>query len=1579
LDTLHSHKKLTRADGYFHVPRPGTPLVFTGERMTSAVEGQIEFEHYHRYCLARDLCVGRDVLDVASGEGYGSALLAGVAASVTGVEIDDAAVSHAAANYAKPNLRFLQGNACALPMPDESVDVVVSFETLEHVADQAQFLEEVRRVLRLGGLFVVSTPDRAVYSAPGSDPNPHHVLELTDPEFRALLQASFSHVDIVAQRPVLGSLLAARHTREWRSYERRSEDIIEATNGLARAHYLVALASDAPLPEIPSSVYLDRRRVHDVMQGLLRLSQAEAELARARESATPLAQARLRAAETRVIELVREREAAEVAAVRAAEASDAAGRRAAEAVAAAEDAAEQARRARDAVIYSTSWRLLSPLRAFGTRYPSAAHALRRSTKLVFWTLTLQIGHRYAGWRRERARLASSSVADPSADAEAPAAKSRPSESEPSRPRAHLPIRNLRASFNDWHGRAPIYFPPVEAPDVTVVIPVHRGQADLENCLRSLAVHRATEPPFEVILVDDCPDESVLWSIPDSGGLIKLANAQNLGFLQTCNRGAAAARGRFICFLNSDTIVSAGWLSALVAALQEVRGAAIAGGMLLNIDGTIQSAGWRILRNGWGYSVGAGADPNDGAYTYRHPVDCVTGACILVSREVFAQLDGFDPSYSPAFYEEFDLAFRARAQGLKAVYAPDSRVVHLGSASYGADRRDELSSINQAKFVQRFADVLRRQPADAEDEFLLRHPPADGPVLLVVEKEIPQPDRHAGDVTMSRYLSILVTAGWQVVYGAMEGPTSGPHAEAIERQGIELIRSPATIEGWLKQNGRHVHEVWLARPEIAAQMIGLVRANTTARIAYYTHDLHHVRLAREADILHDAALRAQAALVAETECTIFRSVDCVMSPSRDEAAIIRGLAPVTPVAVLPPYYYEEDEIRARDADHFAGLSDVVFVGGFPHTPNVDAAIFIANEIMPLVWRRFPDTRLVLVGYAPPPAVAALASARVTVTGQVPKVEPFLERARVVLAALRYGAGVKGKTVDALRQGVPVVATSIGAEGIGIEPGRHAIVADDARSLAAGVVELLRDPHRCAGLSTAGAELVRERFSRAAARAAIGEVFRTPRCAICGSADLMVPPADDFGDATVCGGCLATGRTEALGRVLLERLARHGDGSLAEAARHHPHLRVHQLGSAGAVSDTLRGEPWFTVSEVVENLPLEAREPDKSRLPSLSRLSFADASFDLLISQDIMDPLADPFYGFTETARLLRPGGSHIFVPQRYDSAARLDSDERSAAALAALGLRLIVHDLPVIGGTARDAIRIWEAVKPALGRPLPQPHAVSAAVDRPAVGAAAALALADLQDRTGAFESLIQACYSAELRPGASSVDGGANHGLHTAPMARCVGPDGRVHAFEPLPFAAAALRRTFATTPQVTVHEKALTEQPGIRTFNYIVNNPELSSLLKRDLGSTYPDLQTRELQVETTTLDQLADEPVRFIKLDLEGYDYHALQGGRVLLMRQRPVVALEFGRRDAAIPAGYGPDEFFGLFAAIGFDVFDLFGRRFGRAEFDLPWNAREMPHYVVAVPAERTDVAPRLRDQACALVRADASGVLVPSIAV
>jgi ubiquinone/menaquinone biosynthesis C-methylase UbiE len=240
-------------------PTPPTPLPFTGERLTSEYGGQTQIEHLHRYLLAREWCRDKDVLDVASGEGYGTALLAQVARSAIGVEIAHDVVAHASNSYRSENLSFVQGDARSLPVPDASRDIIVSFETIEHFGEHQRFLKEVRRVLRPGGLFVVSTPDRDNYSPPDAPVNPFHAKELTEAEFEALLRCHFAEVSILLQRPVFGSVMLpmAAEGAAQLSFERRGLSHFESSVGLARPQYLVAFASDDSVAAVPSSVYID--------------------------------------------------------------------------------------------------------------------------------------------------------------------------------------------------------------------------------------------------------------------------------------------------------------------------------------------------------------------------------------------------------------------------------------------------------------------------------------------------------------------------------------------------------------------------------------------------------------------------------------------------------------------------------------------------------------------------------------------------------------------------------------------------------------------------------------------------------------------------------------------------------------------------------------------------------------------------------------------------------------------------------------------------------------------------------------------------------------------------------------------------------------------------------------------------------------------------------------------------------------------------------------------------------------------------------------------------------------------------
>ena len=272
-------------------------LEFTGERFTPECVREIWYEHWHRYVFAREFAKGKRVLDAACGEGYGSALLAGVAQNVLGVDIADSAIAHAQSRYAAlPNLRFERGDCTALAVPDESFDLIASFETLEHVQAQEQLLAGFARALAPGGLLIVSSPDKHAYSDVSGFRNEFHVRELYRDELLALLRPHFAHVRLYGQKLLFQSAI-------WDIEKTpRSVDVATVSHGGSQPVsdlvyaplYFIAVCSRQPLPETLPDIALFGDREESVYQHYNgevrrnmaaggRIAELEAEIAALRE------------------------------------------------------------------------------------------------------------------------------------------------------------------------------------------------------------------------------------------------------------------------------------------------------------------------------------------------------------------------------------------------------------------------------------------------------------------------------------------------------------------------------------------------------------------------------------------------------------------------------------------------------------------------------------------------------------------------------------------------------------------------------------------------------------------------------------------------------------------------------------------------------------------------------------------------------------------------------------------------------------------------------------------------------------------------------------------------------------------------------------------------------------------------------------------------------------------------------------------------------------------------------------------------------------------------------------------------
>lgn len=637
----------------------------------------------------------------------------------------------------------------------------------------------------------------------------------------------------------------------------------------------------------------------------------------------------------------------------------------------------------------------------------------------------------------------------------------------------------------------LVFPVSKKPLVSIVIPVYNQWEYTYKCLQSI-LENTSDVDYEVIIANDLSTDETK-NIDDYVKNIKiLCNSNNLKFLRNCNNAAKYAIGKYIHFLNNDVVVHPKWLSSLISLAEQNSDIGIVGSKLIYPDGRLQEAGGIIWNDATGWNFGRLDDPEKPEYNYVKETDYVSGASLLISKDLWDKLGGFDELFFPAYFEDTDLAFRVRQLGYKVVYQPLSVITHFEGISHGTDENSgqkRYQTINRQKFLDRWKEVLNTDHFNnAQNVFLARDRSKTKKQVLVIDHYVPHFDSDAGSRSTFSYVKLLVEMRFNVKFIGDNFFRHEPYTTILQQMGIEVLYGnfyATSVNKWIIENGHYFDIVIVHRMHIAPKYLDVLKKHTHAKLAYVGHDLQFLSSQRKYELTQELSYKQDVEKFKSIEKRIFNTVDIILPFSSYEAPYITKIVPDKIVKTIPVFFFDN---VFENKYQFNERKDILFVGGFGHPPNVDGICWFVKEIFPLVQKANEGIKLYIVGSKPTEEVKGLVSDSIIVTGYISDEELglFYNRCKVAVLPLRYGAGVKGKLLEALYHQIPTVITEVAAEGVpDIE--EYSLISRSPIEFAENINILCSDEQLWHDYSSRGKELILKNYSKEAAKKILSKIF------------------------------------------------------------------------------------------------------------------------------------------------------------------------------------------------------------------------------------------------------------------------------------------------------------------------------------------------------------------------------------------------------------------------------------------------------------------------------------------------------------
>lgn len=621
--------------------------------------------------------------------------------------------------------------------------------------------------------------------------------------------------------------------------------------------------------------------------------------------------------------------------------------------------------------------------------------------------------------------------------------------------------------------------------VSVIIPVYNQFQLTYQCLTSLILS-GDAANIEIIVVDDASSDATQLIESKVNNLKVIRNENNLGFLHSCNKAAAAALGKYIIFLNNDTEVESGWIDNMLDVFERFSDTGAVGAKLIYPDGTLQDAGGIVWESGTPWNVGHGKDRDDPEYNYVREVDYLTGAALMVLREAWDVVGGFSESYAPAYYEDTDIAFKLRKAGYRTRYCPQATVVHYEGRSNGTDTGSGVKQhqlVNAETFKTTWCEQFVGQGTEGVD--LRRQKDRNrGLRVLVVDNSFPRLGQDAGSYAAIQEIKLLLALGCKVTFLPNNLLHLGKHVDFLQSMGVECVHAPfhRSVPKFLERRAAEFDSVYVTRYVVAESIIPLVRQFSDAKIIFNNADLHFLREARTAWASGQADL-SSVDTTRRRELNVMKLVDIVLSYSDVELEIISShLLDRSKLFRCPWVLNTESE-----GGSYTQREGLAFLGGYAHPPNKAAMDWFIKNVMPDLHRKRPTLKLHVWGSHLPADCDWKNQAGVVLEGYAETLDNVFTGALAFIAPLQAGAGIKGKVLDSLAYGVPTVLSPVAAEATGLVDGESTLIAQSPEQWIEHIERLLDNQELWQRIRDNSLRLKDSRYSQSAGIVAMQNVF------------------------------------------------------------------------------------------------------------------------------------------------------------------------------------------------------------------------------------------------------------------------------------------------------------------------------------------------------------------------------------------------------------------------------------------------------------------------------------------------------------